>query len=289
MLALLLGLGALVLLVAWLRSTPAPPPQIRDASKAAAKRQRRRTAAAAGGPTAAAAATPHSKPAAKGPANPAAAEPVKHSWASESEEEEEKEEQPAQPQLPPAYAALAGAPQQEDEWESVPSRKQQRRAAASAGAPAGAGRRAGGATAAAARPAATKGTLRTCERPECERGVFLLGWWGFGQGMGNGLQPACSACAATQVACPASPAAVPPAAACVVLSLVGTNTLSHPPLSAFPPPAGGAVGRGGFRKCGRCHEVFYCSPACMASDWGRHEPQCEAAIEHKARLARESR
>lgn len=49
------------------------------------------------------------------------------------------------------------------------------------------------------------------------------------------------------------------------------------------------MGRGGFRKCGRCHEVFYCSPACMASDWGRHEPACAAAIEHKARMARESR
>ncbi|KAI3437604.1 hypothetical protein D9Q98_000056 [Chlorella vulgaris] len=38
-------------------------------------------------------------------------------------------------------------------------------------------------------------------------------------------------------------------------------------------PGCGAQGRG-FRKCGSCGTVHYCTPACQGSDWERHEPQC---------------
>lgn len=38
-------------------------------------------------------------------------------------------------------------------------------------------------------------------------------------------------------------------------------------------PDCGAEGRG-FRKCARCGRVAYCTPACMASDWERHQVQC---------------
>ncbi|GAB4817508.1 hypothetical protein N2152v2_004554 [Parachlorella kessleri] len=39
-------------------------------------------------------------------------------------------------------------------------------------------------------------------------------------------------------------------------------------------PGCGAAGKKGFRKC-RCGKVWYCTPACSASDWPRHQLECE--------------
>lgn len=39
-------------------------------------------------------------------------------------------------------------------------------------------------------------------------------------------------------------------------------------------PGCGAEGRG-LRKCGRCGKVAYCTPACMQSDWERHQVSCD--------------
>lgn len=38
-------------------------------------------------------------------------------------------------------------------------------------------------------------------------------------------------------------------------------------------PGCGAEGPG-FKKCGRCRQVYYCTPACLASDWERHQVHC---------------
>lgn len=40
-------------------------------------------------------------------------------------------------------------------------------------------------------------------------------------------------------------------------------------------PECGTVGRAGFRRCGRCQKVWYCTPACLASDWERHQTACD--------------
>ncbi|KAL4452099.1 hypothetical protein ABPG75_007761 [Micractinium tetrahymenae] len=40
-------------------------------------------------------------------------------------------------------------------------------------------------------------------------------------------------------------------------------------------PGCGAIGSRGFKKCGRCHAVYYCTPACLASDWERHQLNCK--------------
>lgn len=40
-------------------------------------------------------------------------------------------------------------------------------------------------------------------------------------------------------------------------------------------PGCGALGSRGFKKCGRCHAVYYCTPACLASDWERHQLNCK--------------
>lgn len=39
-------------------------------------------------------------------------------------------------------------------------------------------------------------------------------------------------------------------------------------------PECGAAGHKGFRKCGRCKAVWYCTPACLASDHERHQNFC---------------
>jgi hypothetical protein len=56
------------------------------------------------------------------------------------------------------------------------------------------------------------------------------------------------------------------------------------PLQTCARPECGAVGAVGFKKCGRCRTVVYCTPACLASDWHRHQPQCQAAVEAAAAL-----
>ena len=65
-----------------------------------------------------------------------------------------------------------------------------------------------------------------------------------------------------------------------------------PPEAAAATPAqqrrqcaacGAAAGKGvKLRKCARCRQVRYCSPACQAADWARHRAECSSGAAEQA-------